>query len=174
MLDLRVALPATEVDRRVELRWEKDRPVSDSDPRPAAARLRFIGLASGTAPNALGRFPVDLLDPNLVHSGIYADGWLARESQAVLAGGPAARLIVRARVPAHIQEQSLDVAVDGVSMASETRVGSLVDLWIDVPASDAARPIELRWARTAPVAGDDPRLAAALLDLLALTPKPVS
>ena len=92
----------------------------------------------------------------------------------MLAGGPAARLILRARVPAHIHEQALDVLVDGEWMASETAVGNLVNLWIDVPPSDAARPIELRWARTAPVSEDDPRLAAALLDLLALTPKPVS
>jgi hypothetical protein len=173
MLDVRVALPATEGDRRIELRWERDRPVSDSDRRRAAARLRFIGLASGTAPNALGRFPADLLDPNLVHSGIYADGWLARESRAVLTGGPAARLIVRALVPGHIQEQSLDVLVGGVWVASKNGVGML-DVRVDVPASDAVRPVELKWARTAPVAADDPRPAAALLDLLALTPKPGS
>jgi hypothetical protein len=173
MLDVRVALPATAGHRRIELRWERDRPVSDSDRRRAAARLRFIGLASGTAPNALGRFPADLLDPNLVHSGIYADGWLARESRAEMAGGPAARLIVRALVPGHMREQSLDVLVGGVWVASKTGVG-MIDVRVDVPASDAVRPIELKWARTAPVAADDPRPAAALLDLLALTPKPAS
>lgn len=171
MLDLRVALPATKEVRLVELRWEQDRPVSESDPRPAAARLLFIGLTSGSLPNALARFPADLLDPNLVHSGIYADGWLARESQAVLTGGPAAWLVVRARVPAHIHAQGLDVLVNGVRVASESAVGSLVDLRIDVPPSDEARPIELRWARTDAVSEDDPRHAAALLDLLALTPQ---
>jgi hypothetical protein len=173
-LDVRLALPATEDDRRVELSWHAACPVSDSDPRLAAARLRFVGLASGAPPNALGRFPADLLDPNLVHSGIYADGWLERESQAVLAGGPAARLVLRARVPPHIRAQAVDVLVDGEWVASETAVGDSVELWIDVPPSDAARPIELRWATAAPVADDDPRLAAALLDLLALTPRPVS
>lgn len=168
-IDVRIRVPTTQGDRSIELRWAQDGPVSESDPRLAAARLTFIGLASGTLPNAIARFPSDLLNPNLVHSGIYADGWLAQESSALLVGGARAQLKLLAHVPTHLSQQALDVLVDGAIVASVKRAAGVVDMRVDLVQSDAARLIVLRWARAEPLSAADPRRAAARLDLIAVT-----
>ena len=47
VLELRIPIPASVSNRRIELRWAGTAPISALDPRQAAARLTFLGLAAG-------------------------------------------------------------------------------------------------------------------------------
>lgn len=171
-LELRLPVPATDSDRRVELLWARTvLPVGTNDAREAAALLRFVGLTTGDAP-AVVQLPSALTNPDFERTGIYEDGWAQQRSTVVLAGGPAAQLTIRAHALATKVGQRLDVSVDGSVVESLTVVPGEVDVQISVPASGAPRTIELAWAATNEVSPDDPRQAAALLRMLALgTPR---
>lgn len=167
-VDLRVTIPVSDGDRRIELHWSNTAPVSDSDPREVAAHLDLLGVTTGGAPALLRRFPTDLFDPNLVYSGILADGWVEQEAELVLAGGPAGELVVRGQL-LEIESQQLDVLVDGHSVASEPLSGDVLDVRIPIPAADSDRHVALHWAHAAPVSPSDSRHAAAHLTMLAVT-----
>jgi hypothetical protein len=170
LLNLRVPLPASRFRRRIELQWEKAVPLPPPNRRPVTAFVRFLGLVSGKQPSALSRFPGDLANPNLKYSGIYKDGWVAKDSWALLAGGSPATLRVRALVPPRVGGQHLEVTVNGVRVASETAKPGALDLRIPVHASRSSRRVELHWSGTIKLKPPDKRHAAALLKLLALTP----
>lgn len=170
-LDVRVPVPATDGNRCIELRWAATTPISPSDSRHAAARLVFIGISSGRIPTELRRFPHDLEGPELEQSGIYADGWMDKNAHVILAGGPAAELVLRAQVPRGTVGQHVDVIVDEQTVASRRVHAATIELRVAVPPSDEKRRIDLRWRCTSPIGLNDPREAAALLELLALVPR---
>lgn len=104
-----------------------------------------------------------------MRTGIYEDGWSARHVEAMLDGGAAAKLVIRAK-PAHRDGQQLDVVVDGDVLASRPADCELLELRIPIPATDRPRRVELRWAKAAPLSKDDPRPLSAHLDYLDLVP----
>jgi len=168
-LEVRVPVPPADSNRRIELLWRETVPVGPDDPRETAALLRFIGVTTGEAPEMV-QLPSALRDPNFEHTGIHKDGWAERHSTAVLAGGPAAQLIIRARVLPTQAGQRLDVSVDGSVLDSRSVSPGEITLQIAVPASTAPRRVELAWAATTQLGPDDRRQAAALLRSLALAP----
>jgi len=147
------------------------------DPRFLTSYVRNISLVSEAEydqmrpPAALQRFPEDLSDPDLEYSGIYEDGWVGEDSYAVLAGGPAADLQIRASVPAHAGKH-LKVIVNGHVVASVPVVAGPLDLHVRVPASSTRRLVELRFAATIHLKAPDLRPAAALLSFLGFVPPP--
>jgi hypothetical protein len=167
-LTLRVPVPASESRRRVELVWAGEIRLK-GDGRAAAAHLTYLGFVR--APIQLRRFPADLANPGLVYSGIYADGWLRRNSRVDLAGGAPANLVVRVLVPAQKLTQHLRVVVNGRPVASKSVGAGQLELRLPVPATSALRRVDLRWSRTSAIAPNDPRHAAALLESIRLVPR---
>ncbi len=116
-------------------------------------------------PAALQRFPSDLANPNLQYSGLYEDGWMGADAYAVLAGGPAADLVVRGEVPAGAGKH-LQLLVDGHTVLSKPIVAGALNVRIPVHASSVSRRVELRFAATIHLAPPDLRPAAAHLEFL--------
>jgi hypothetical protein len=161
------------VDRRPGLRglWGRSVPL---DPRFVAAFVRDISLVSDAEyrrlrrPLVLSSFPDAVANPNLEYSGIYEDGWVARNSYAVLAAGPAASLRLRAEVPPapEGQRQTLQLLVNGRRLAKRSIPPGQLDQRVPLPASRIPRRIELRWAATEKLPDPDGRPVAALIMFL--------
>ena len=127
----------------------------------------FRGLK---APSMLQHFPADLGNPDLEYSGIYGDGWVGDDSYVMLAGGPAADLVVHATASS-VSGRRLIVFVDSRRVASTNVNPGALELRIPIPASDARRKVELRWARTVTLPAPDLRPVAALLSCLGVVPQ---
>jgi hypothetical protein len=168
-VELRIPLPPSKHNRRVELRWARTMRLAAGDKRPAAARLIRVSVAPAQeAPRSIASFPSDLSN-DLDHSGIWKDGWLSKDAHVVLAGGRSAVLTIKAAVPPRVGGQHLEVLVNGDRVASKTVTpGSLV-LRIPLRASRGNRRIKLRWAGTVKLQSPDNRQAAAQLKLLELS-----
>jgi len=145
------------------------------DPRVLTSHVRNISLLSEAEysrlepPLTLSRFPRDLENESLEYSGIYEDGWLGEDSYAVLSGGPAGDLVLRAGVPQG-SGKHLEVLVNRHVVASMPVVPGSLSLRVHVPASRAARRVELRFAGTIKLKGTDGRTASALLSFLGVEP----
>jgi hypothetical protein len=168
-LHLRLPVPASDSNRRIELRWAETGVVATNDPRQAAALLQSIGIASGQAPLGIRSIPGDLGDPRLDYAGIHEDGWLERDSRVVLAGGGAGKLLIRAQVPTQAG-QHLDVVVDGRTVSSRNVTPGTLHFRVPIPSATMNRCVELHWAGAGAVSADDPREVAALLEILAIVP----
>lgn len=167
LLNLDIPLPASAGRRTIELRWAGVTRLAAPDRRSVAARLTFLGMAE--PPLALRSVPADLTNPGLAHSGIFKDGWLQKDARVVLAGGVAGRLRLRAQVVAG--GQRLELRVNGRTVASRAVKPGELEIQASIPASKSARTVELRWAKTARIAPNDPRRAAALLQSIAVAAK---
>jgi hypothetical protein len=145
------------------------------EPRVLTSHVRNVSLVSEAEyarlqpPRSVSRFPADLESESLEYSGIYEDGWIGEASYAVLAGGSATDLVLRAAVPQGAGKH-LEVLVNGHVLASRAVVPGPVDLRVRLPASRAPRRVELRFAATIRLQGADGRTAAALLSFLGLSP----
>ena len=170
-LQVNVPLVASTGRRRIELRWTKVAQLGPADRRKAAARLEFVGIVQ--APSALEHPAAELSNPGVVHSGIFADGWMRRDAEVVLSHGPAATLVIRASVLSRTagRPQHLAVIINGRTFASTSVRAGMLDLRVPVSASSSERRIQLRWAGTSRIGPDDPRRAAALLEALELVPR---
>jgi hypothetical protein len=141
------------------------------DPRLLTSYVRNISLVSATdygklrPPRALSSFPSDLANEDLEYSGIYEDGWVGEDSYAVLAGGPAADLVLNAAVPAGAGKH-VDVLLDGRTIASVAAPPGSLSVRVPVPASGSPRRVELRFAATIKLERPDMRPAAAHLAFL--------
>jgi len=166
--DIRARAPATGEARQVELRWGNACTISHSDPRNAAALLTFVGVATGGAPTAIRRFPTDVADPNVKHNGIYPDGWLEGRAEITLAGGNAGELVLRAQAPPSLDQQQLEVRVDGVTVASAEAEDGAINLRAPLAATANDRHVRLTWSRTAVLSTSDTRTVGAHLILLAI------
>jgi hypothetical protein len=118
-------------------------------------------------PAVLSRFPSDLSNQNLQYSGLYEDGWMGADAYAVLAGGPAADLVVRGEVPAGAGKY-LTVRVDGRRVLSMPVAAGTLHARVPVPASTASRRVELLFAATIQLPTPDLRPAAVHLNYLGL------
>jgi hypothetical protein len=163
-LDAHVPLPASASRRRVELHWARSIRLTPPDRRRASALLESIAL--GQPPTVLSRFPGDLNTPGLEYGGIYSDGWVGRDSYAVLRSGGATDLVVRAEIPAQAGHERVEVLVNGRSVASKSVAPGLLDLRIPIPPSHGSRRVELRFAKAIKLAPPDTRRASALLRYL--------
>ncbi len=149
------------------------------DPRMLTAYVRDISLVGVhypgrmRAPTTLQHFPADLGNPGLEYSGIYEDGWVGQDSYAVLAGGGARRLVIRAQVLPRAN-QHLTVLVNGAVVRSSAIAPGEQSLAIDVKPSNGNRRVELRWAETVHLRNPDNRPASARLGYLGFPPPPSS
>lgn len=146
-----------------------------TDPRFITAYVRDISLLSPAKyarlhpPMALRSFPADLENPNLEYSGLYEDGWMGADGYVKLAGGRAADLVVRGRVPAGAGH-TLEAFINARRVATVAVVPGPLAVRVPVPASSASRRVELRFARTIRLNAPDLRPAAAHLSFLGLVP----
>jgi len=173
-LDLRVPVPASKSPREIVLRWAYASSISRQDSRSAAALLHFIGIGpQARAPTSITA-PADLAAQELfIKSGVYTDGWLAKRSSLVLAGGNAAQLTIRALVPSP-KGQRLVVLVNGNPLVSQAVPGGELQLGATVPASASTRKVELQFTRTIRLKPPDQRRAAALLRFIGVSPAPTA
>jgi hypothetical protein len=141
------------------------------DPHFLTAYLRNVSLVSEVEfdhlrpPLALSRFPADLANEDLEYSGIYEDGWVGEDCYAVLAGGPAADLVVSGEVPVGAGKH-LEVLVGGRVIASVAAPPGALSLRLRVPASRSSRRVELRFAASIKLRAPDLRPASAHLSFL--------
>ena len=145
------------------------------DPRALTSYVRDVSIVSNAqyeslkAPSVLDHFPAALADPDLEYSGMYEDGWVAEDSYAMLAGGGAADLALRATVlPA--ASKHLEILVDGRVVFSKRVAPGRINIRIPVPASSSRRRLELLWAAATPLGPVDRRPASALLTLVGFVP----
>jgi hypothetical protein len=148
------------------------------DSRLLTSYVRDVSLLSDdayrrlTPPAAIGKFPDDLANQQLVYSGIYEDGWMSGHSYFVL-GPHAARALTIHADALPIANQRVELLVDGKPVGSKAVPGGAFDWTIEVPPSSRdRRRVELRWARTGPISGRDPRPATAHLSFLGFAPAP--
>jgi hypothetical protein len=120
-------------------------------------------------PAQLSRFPVDLRQPGLEYSGLYEDGWVGERSFVKLRGGPAARLLIRADVPAR-SGQRLRVLVDGRPVFAQAVPAGPLEVRARVPASRSRRRVELIWGEAMQLPAPDLRPAAAFLKFVGVVP----
>lgn len=145
------------------------------DPRTLTSYVRDVSLVSEAeyrrirTPVAIREIPADLANPNLEYSGIFEDGWIGRDAYVRLAGGPVARLVVRASVLPRDGGQQLRVVVNGEVISSRTVMPGLMRLNLPLRASRARRDVHLEWAGTTPLEAPDRRSAAAHLEFLGIT-----
>jgi len=139
------------------------------DPRTLTSDVRNVSVVSEPQynelrpPMALRRFPADLAQRDLQYSGIFEDGWLGRRSYAVIGGGPAAVLSVRAdalRTPAG---QHLRILVDGDPVYAGSVAPGPVIVSVPIPASAEPRRVDLKWAQAVRLQAPDRRVASAHL-----------
>jgi hypothetical protein len=151
--------------------WGRSVPI---DPRYVASFVRDISLVADARyrhrhpPSVLSLFPKALANPDLEYSGIYEDGWAAEDSFAVLAGGPAGELLLRAEVPPDPGGQRLQLFVNGRQLLNRTISAGALDLRVPLPPSRTPRQIELRWASAPKLPAPDGRPAAALIKFLGI------
>lgn len=147
------------------------------DPRLFNGYCRDISLISEEdyqqmpRPREVHRFPDDLISqPNLEYSGIYEDGWISRECFLTLGAVKAGEHLVISgmlpELPGKVQalaDNTLELRLNG-ELAATIPVGP-GELKISHPLSVDAPVlrIELRFAREAPLPGNDQRPIAALL-----------
>lgn len=168
MLDLRVPIPASERPRRVTVEWTDGVELSASDPRVVAARIEYLDLLPTRSPTAL-RIPESLTVWGGAQAGIDPDGWAAKAVRVVLAGGGAARLVVRGEVPETLDRQELAISIDGEQVLRRTLGTGPFTIDVPAAASDDDRSIDLSWTNTTEPASGDEREVAARLSFFGIT-----
>ena len=164
-LSLDVPLPSSPGNRHVALRFSTAIRLKAPDTRVASALLTHVGVAPLRGP-AIVRIPSALAHARVAYSGIYLDGWAQKDVRLVVAGGGTATLAVTALTP--LKGQSVRVLVDAHPAASLDLAPGLQTIRLPVAATAAPRVVELQFARVAPIAANDPRPAATLLERVAV------
>jgi hypothetical protein len=162
---LSVPIGSSRTARHVELRWAATAPIAPNDPRVAAALLESARVGSLRATDSVTLSSIQKgTTPSI---GIFGDGWMQRDVRVLLHGGAAGVLSLRALDA--VQGQRLAVVVNGRPVKTTgVRPGEL-RLRIGIPASRAARLVELHWSRSARIGPNDPRTAAALLHSISVS-----
>jgi hypothetical protein len=152
--------------------WGKSVPL---DPRFLTSYVRDVSIVSSAeynrlrAPRAIRSVPGGLANLGLEYSGIYEDGWIARESYAQLSAGGPDRLVIHALIPTGTPGQHLRLFVNGLLLQSRSVRPGELDLNLPLPASSGRRKIELRWTRLIRLPVPDGRSVAARLTFLGLS-----
>ena len=164
LLHVDIPLPADSGRRQVLLRWRGVARLSARDRRMVAAHLTFLGLVE--PPLAVHLSSAGLINPGVIESGIFDDGWVQKSARVELAGGGPSRLVFRALVDT--TGQRLALLVDGRAVLSRAVRPGEVRIEAPLSASRAPRTVELRWGKTTRISPIDPRLAAARLQSIAI------
>jgi hypothetical protein len=148
------------------------------DSRLLTSYVRDISLIPANAsrlapPAALRSIPHDLGYPGLEYSGIFEDGWVAKDSYARISGAPG-RLTIRAEVAPAPPHQRLQVLVDGRAVWSRNVKPGRLAIELPVASSPRSRKVELRFAGASRLSPADPRQVAARLAYLGVASPPRS
>jgi hypothetical protein len=141
------------------------------DPRYLTSYVRDVSLVDGAVrpPAALQHFPADLGNREVEYSGLYEDGWAGERAYAVLAGGPAAELVVEGAV--YGAPRTLHLQVDGRPVARRALAEGPFSVRVPVARSSAPRRVELRFDAATRLPAPDLRPVAAQLSYLGFTPR---
>ncbi len=147
------------------------------DPRHLVGFVRNISLvtdemiAAMSPPSKLKNFPRDLLEPGLLFSGLYEDGWMAEVAWIRLdARGGSRQLRVRGRVPGLLPAgAALEVRADDRMLVTQSIGPGDFDLRVELLA-EGPHWIELRADRTARLPAPDGRVASVLLTSIGFAP----
>lgn len=134
--------------------------------RRASGQSR-VALPRAIRPFAVANLPEDLEKVDTF--GIHRDGWLDRDAYVVMAAGGPAHIVARATV-LPLEDQRLDVIVDGRTVASRSTAEGLVSVRAPLRASRSARIVELRWRTAQRLDAPDGRRVTARLRSLRLVP----
>lgn len=147
------------------------------DPRLMNGYCRDISLISEedyqamARPSEIHRFPEDLIGrPNLEYSGIYEDGWISRECFLVLGAVKAGDHLkiegLLPEIPGNPQalaDNRLEIRLNGELVDRRPMHLGRIQIDHELTADAPLLRIELRFAREAPLPGNDQRPIAALL-----------
>jgi hypothetical protein len=172
-MGLRILVPRSTGDRRIELRFAREVTLKPPDNRSAAARLTSVAVRPvRSAPSSI-TLPAGLLRPNVIASGIYTDGWVGKRAAVVLEGGGPTELTLRAQIPPppHSVTQRLRLLVNAQLVLSEQLQPGLANIHALLDASRGVRRVDLQWANAGRLSSADTRTLAARV--LAITLKPL-
>jgi hypothetical protein len=159
--------------------WGTDLP---RDRRWLSGHVRDISIiteeeyAAFRPPQAVAKFPNDLLHPHLEFSGFVEDGWAGAESKVRLTQPePGMEAVIRGQIPGFPGNENfrteLTVFIDGRPV--ETRALKTGDFEVRAPAGDATGPrwVELRFSNSFRLPAPDGRVVAAHLRFVGFEPK---
>jgi hypothetical protein len=138
------------------------------DPRALTGYVRDVSLISASQyrrlrpPLMVASFPAGLANPDLQYSGLYEDGWVARDSYLVLGSGPVAEFELNGTVPPG-GGGKLEVLLNGRRLTTVRAPAGRLAVHAAVPASLVSRKIELRFTRMTKLRAPDLRPVSALL-----------
>lgn len=157
-LELNLPVRSRSRDVRVDLTWRTATTLGPKDPRPAVARIGFLGFS---APPSRVTKPTGFAAPGVAASGIFTDGWAAKRSSFELAGGHGGELVLRGLVPG-THEKQVTVGVGGRRLGRfAVQPGPFV---IRAPVRAATnRTITIAWDTAGRISATDARAAAARL-----------
>jgi len=152
------------------------------DPRRIVGFARNISVVTEEqvhamrSPQAIERFPEDLLNPGLLFSGIYEDGWVADAARVQLGSETQAKSIrIKGELPGigGLREGArIAIFVDGKELAQRRLAPGAFQLQVGIPAAAGLRWVELRVDNTDRLSPDDPRVASIRLMSIELTGDP--
>jgi glycosyltransferase involved in cell wall biosynthesis len=157
----------------IELDFNKQQQLADPDGRKVAAKLDFIGFwptGSMRPPTAISEFPKDLANPDLLHSGIFDDGWLQETSSLILEApsGPSI-LTIRGEIPVFGRRWSRTALClslgGGVTVRRTLRAGEF-QIQLKSSATGRAHQIDLAFEAAHQLPEPDNRKVAARLDYI--------
>jgi len=152
------------------------------DPRRIVGFARNISLVTEEqvrammSPQAIERFPEDLLNPGLLFSGIYEDGWVADAARIQLGSETQAKSIrIKGELPGigRLREGArIAIFVDEKEVAQRRLIPGDFELQAGIPAAAGRRWVELRADKTDRLSSDDPRVVSIRLTSIELTGDP--
>lgn len=160
----------------VEALWGADVP---RDRRHITGHLRELSViseddyAAFRPPERLAKLPADLAHPHLEFSGLYEDGWVARESKFRLSRpDPARDLVIRGTVPGvdPAFRPELTVLLDGSPVLCRALPAGPFEVRVPAGAATGPRWVELRFDRAVRLPAPDDRTTCAHLGHIGFEP----
>lgn len=155
--------------------------VLGDDPRRLTGFVRNISLLSPVQakamvpPSAVAKFPDDLLNPGLLFSGVYEDGWVAQAAWLSLSSpGETDILQFKANVPGFSRKISggtLQILVDGTLVKKQKLSAGSLDLTLAIPERSGPRKIQVEISSSDLLPEPDCRLVCLHLEKLAILKK---
>lgn len=157
--------------------WGRDVSI---DHRQMVAFLRDVSLVSDSdyqaidPPTGIQNFPQDVMNRNLLYSGIYEDAWVSDRAFLILAQPPgAARLVCRMTVPRIADDQfstEIAISVDGKELARKRLNVGEHELSVELPTGGGHRRVDLSFSKFQRLPDPDGRPVGAELARIAIEP----
>jgi hypothetical protein len=123
-------------------------------------------------PGSISRFPADLLDPGLLFSGLYEDGWIGEVARIQLGSEKkVGRIRIKGEVPGFNRLRAgatIGVVIDGQEVARRQFRAGAFELEAAIPETEGARWIEIRSDTIDRLSPADQRVASIRLTSLEL------